>query len=141
MKILKGILAAAIFGSAIFSTTSCSKEEELPAVEETKTKTEFITQNKWMLTELLVKDPILGVTLLDLYTTALPDCQKDNLEDYKSDLSYEITEETDVCSPSTARTGTWLFTDSETKLETTHTLSGTKTSFDIVTLNDSIMEA
>ncbi len=113
---------AALLAVVIFLMPSCSKD---------KTKTELLTTGTWRITAASVT---LGTTTTDTYASYAA-CDKDNFTTFVVGGVFKEDEGATKCSTSDPQTitGTWAFTDNETKLSII--ASGTTGAFSIVTLD------
>jgi len=73
--------------------------------------------NKWKVSD--IQDS-LGNSYIAIPVDPIK-CLKDNIFTISADDSYSIDEGAVSCNPSTASTGTWALTDSDTKLKFTPT--------------------
>ncbi|MBK6936537.1 MAG: lipocalin family protein [Chitinophagaceae bacterium] len=104
----------------------CKKDSE----EEPPTKTDLITGAGWKFDKATAG--IYGD--VSAYVDA---CYKDNIITFASNLTGNINEATIVCSPSTAGSFTWSFSNNETTLNASSSFFAAGTgSFNIVTLNE-----
>ena len=94
----------------VFAFASCKKDKNED--EKKPTKKELLA-NKWKVSD--VQDAA-GNSYIILPIPQIQ-CLKDNIFILKSDNSYTIDEGSVVCDPSTAQSGTWSLTDSDTKIE------------------------
>lgn len=113
---------------AVFTFASCKKDKEQ---ENEPTKKERIS-DIWKVADVKNAD---GVSMIDLPIPQIV-CLKDNIFTLKTDDTYSIDEGGVVCDPSTAGSGTWSFTDNDTKLKFTPT-TGDPLIFDFLEVTDS----
>ncbi len=94
--------------------SSCSKDEKV--VQTPITRTQLLSKN-WKQTDLLASIP--GSAPTSVFLTVMEACQRDNIWSFKADGTYVVSEGSTKCLPSDpdqATSGTWLFTDAETKI-------------------------
>jgi hypothetical protein len=97
------------------------------------TNTDLITTGKWKISTATV----VGVGDV---TSQIPACYLDNLYTFFSDGTGTIDEAGNVCSPSTAGTFGWTFTNNETKLSMTNNLiPGGTGEFNMVALSETTL--
>lgn len=96
--------------------SSCKKDDDNnsnnPSGGSSATKTEMITAKSWKVTGLTVGGQ-------DFYSQ-MDACDKDDLHTFKTDNTYIYDEGASKCDPSDPQvisTGTWKFTENETKIE------------------------
>jgi len=95
-----------------------------------KTKTELITQNSWKF------DHASAAGIGDV-SSFIPDCYKDNVTVFATGGTGTISEEANVCSPSTAGSFTWEFQSNETVLHLSAALfSGGTGDFNLESLTE-----
>jgi hypothetical protein len=113
---------AALLAVVIFLMPSCKKDP---------TKTELITTGTWRITASTVT---FGTTTTDAYASFLA-CDKDNVTTFVAGGVIKEDEGATKCSASDPQTntGTWAFTDNETKLSII--ASGATAAYSIVTLD------
>jgi hypothetical protein len=99
-------LIISIILSATIFFTACSKSSDNSTA---KTKTQLITQSSWKF------DHATAAGFGDV-STYIPSCFKDNVVTFVVGGTGNISEGTDVCSPSYAGTFTWAFQTNETML-------------------------
>ena len=111
----------------LFILPACQKDNEDPQPQ--KTKTELITQASWKFSTAVV-----GTT--DVSNTPQLACFKDNIITFSSNLSGNIDEGANICSPSTAGPFTWNFASNESILHiSTVLISGGSNDFTLVSLS------
>lgn len=101
--------------------TACNNDDEDPKT----TKTNLLTSGSWKVSTSTVSPAIDingdGTTETDL-TPFIKACTKDDVTNYKADKTYTEEEGATKCNPNDPQvftTGTWTFTDNETKLTVT----------------------
>jgi hypothetical protein len=123
----KLILATVFCFTALFFT-NCDKNET-PAPPP-PTKTELITKSSWKFSTALA-----GST--DVSNAPQLACFKDNIITFSTNLTGNINEGTNICSPTTAGSFTWNFASSETILHiSTVLITGGINDFTLVSLTE-----
>ena len=123
----KLILATVFCFTALFFT-NCDKNET-PAPPP-PTKTELITKSSWKFSTALA-----GST--DVSNAPQLACFKDNIITFSTNLTGNINEGTNICSPTTAGSFTWNFASSETILHiSTVLITGGSNDFTLVSLTE-----
>lgn len=102
-----------LFFSA-FMGVSCKKDKTEDEKELTKKE---LLANKWKVSDI---QDASGTSYIG-YPIDQIQCLKDNTFTLRADNSYTIDEGAVVCDPSTAESGTWSLTNSDTKIEFTRT--------------------
>lgn len=112
--------------------SSCQKENK---EEPQPTKKEMLV-NKWKVSDLLAPggSSVIGMDIDEVK------CLKDNIFTLASNDTFTIDEGTVVCDPSSAGKGTWMLTDSDTKLKFTPDDGGDPLIFTIVELNTTTLK-
>ncbi|HET9431464.1 MAG TPA: lipocalin family protein [Chitinophagaceae bacterium] len=108
-KILKPTALLLIFALGF---TSCSKDDD-PAP---KSKTTLLTQKDWVMTKLEGK--VNNEPYLDIFPS-LDACFKDDRYVFKTGNTFEFNEGPTKCDPADPQiyeTGSWAFTNNETKI-------------------------
>jgi hypothetical protein len=124
MKSCKFILA---FLSTIILFTACKKDSNN---NKPKTNTDLITQASW-------KFGSASATNFGDVSSQIPACYKDNIYTFVSGGSGNVDESTNVCSPSSAGSFTWNFTNNETGLHiSTPLFQGGSSDFTIISLTE-----
>ena len=124
MKHLSRITALVIVTSAGF--IACSKSDS----NSSKTKAELITEGSWKF------DHATASGIGDV-SGAIPNCYKDNVVVFVSGGTGNISEGTDVCSPSTAGNFTWSSKDNDATLSlSTPLFTGGSGDFTLVSLTE-----
>lgn len=103
------------------------------------TKTQLISKT-WKQTDILAS--VGPGVQTSVFKTVLTDCQQDNLWQFNSNGTYTLFEGPFRCptSPSDViATGTWMFTDNETKISFNDAVNGTQ-NFTIVELSSTTMK-
>lgn len=96
----------------IVTLASCGKDKN-PQEDKPKTKTELIAR-AWIQTDLIAS--VAGLTQ-SVFDDEIPACAQDNIFNIKADGTFELTENTVKCDDAeVVTTGTWQFTENETKL-------------------------
>src|SRR4030095_3773244 len=125
MKPLKSILI--IFLLPVFFFFACSKSSDNPPP---KTKTELLTPASWKF------DHATAAGIGDV-SALIPSCYKDNIVVFAAGGTGNISEETNICTPSTAGNFTWSFQDNEKKLVlSTSLFTGGSGTFDLISLTE-----
>jgi hypothetical protein len=107
---------------------SCSKDDD-PAQPAGKTKTELITKASWKF-----EKAVAGGSDISL---AIKSCLKDNTVTFAVNKTGSISEEADICSPSSAGNFTWEFQTNETILHSSQPVfPGGSNDFKIVSLTE-----
>jgi hypothetical protein len=123
----KLILAALCFTTLFF--TNCNKNDD-SAPPPTPTKTELITKSSWKFSTAFA-----GST--DVSSAPQLACFKDNIITFSTNLTGNINEGTNICSPTTAGPFTWNFANSENTLHiSTVLISGGSNDFTLVSLSE-----
>lgn len=118
-------------GFAFLTLSGCSKDNEDPAPQ--KTKTENISAASW-------KFQSATASGTDISSNPQLACFVDNVITFNSNLTGSINEATVICSPSTAGPFTWSFLTGETMLQlSTALFPGGSSTFIIVSLNETNM--
>ena len=129
-----------LFGIALIATiaffTSCSKDSTTTTAE---TNTQKLVGKNWFLSAATINPGFpdgMGGTITDFYAF-MDDCEKDDFTNYNANGTYISDEGLSICDTNSAQTttGTWKFTNNETKL-----LMDDSTSLGIVQLEASIMK-
>lgn len=108
------ILAVAILGALVISTSSCKKDNEnpspTPAPAPAPTKTQIITSKNWK----IVSMDINGTDIMPM----MPACEMDNYLSFKTNNDYIENEGATKCDPSDPQTenGRWQFIMNETAI-------------------------
>ena len=122
------LILAIVFCFTAFFFTSCDKNET-PAPTP-PTKTELITKSSWKFSTALA-----GST--DVSNAPQLACFKDNIITFSTNLTGNINEGTNICSPTTAGSFTWNFASSETILHiSTVLITGGSNDFTLVSLTE-----
>ncbi|MGV3598032.1 MAG: hypothetical protein ACO1PI_09195 [Bacteroidota bacterium] len=94
------------------TATSCKKDVEesvkpTPTPTPTATKTQLLTAKSWKRTSMVSRN-------IELFTF-MPDCEKDNVMSFKSNLTYISDEGASKCTPTAPQTenGSWKFINAE----------------------------
>jgi hypothetical protein len=124
----KLILATVLCFTALLFT-NCDKDDN-PNPPATKTKTELISQGTWKFSTAFA-----GST--DVSNAPQLACFKDNIITFSANLTGNINEGTNICSPTTAGPFTWNFASSEAMLHiSTVLISGGSNDFTLVSLTE-----
>ena len=96
-----------------FTFTSCSKDDDAA-----QTKTQMLTGKNWKVTAATVS--VDNAPAKDFFGQ-VPDCSKDDFTNYAADGKVTFDVGATKCAANEAQTqsGTWTFTDNETKLSVT----------------------
>ena len=122
------LILATVFCFTAFFFTNCDKNET-PAPPP-PTKTELITKSSWKFSTALA-----GST--DVSNAPQLACFKDNIITFSTNLTGNINEGTNICSPTTAGSFTWNFASSETILHiSTVLITGGSNDFTLVNLTE-----
>ncbi len=118
---------AALLAVVIFLMPSCKKD---------KTKTELLTTGSWRATAATAKS---SSATIDIFSQLSP-CDKDDIYTYVTGGVYKEDEGATKCSTSAPQTntGTWTFTDAESKI--TLSLSGSSNIVNVVALDDNTLK-
>lgn len=122
--------------SMVLLASACSKNSDEGSMA---TKTQLISKT-WKQTDILASVGLGAQT--SVFKTVLTDCQQDNLWQFNSNGTYTFFEGPFRCptSPSDViATGTWMFTDNETKITFNDPVNGTQ-NFSIVELTSTTMK-
>lgn len=116
--------------SVILTSVSCKKDEDSP-----QTKTEILSGKNFVLTAWTINPPIAynGIEISDFYSF-LEACEKDDITIFNANGTVTFDEGATKCDAGDPQTtsGTWVFTDNETKLSVTD--DGDTQIFDIIEL-------
>ena len=124
----KLILATVFCFTALFFT-NCDKNDDPPPAPQ-PTKTELITKSSWKFSTAFA-----GST--DVSSVPQLACFKDNIITFSANLSGNINEGTNICSPTTAGPFTWNFASNETILHiSTVLITGGSNDFTLVSLTE-----
>lgn len=119
----------------ILLSFSCSKDDnKAPA----PTKKDLFAKT-WRQTDILAA--LGGGVQSSVFTTVLTACQQDNLWQFKTDGTYTLLEGATRCPTSTSdviTTGTWTFSENDTKVTFVDAVNGTQT-FTILELTATTM--
>lgn len=111
---LKTVRTLLILGVTLLTISSCKKDKA-------KSKTDLITAGGWKIVK--VEEKAGTGAWIDETGTYLT-CELDNVNTFRTNATYEITEGTTKCSPTdptVVDNGTWSFESNETQLKTTST--------------------
>ena len=99
--------------AAGFTFTSCDKDDDAAP-----SKTEMLTNKSWKMTASTVS--VNNGNPNDVYAM-MPACNKDDFSTFTSDGKYTLDEGATKCNANAVQTqtGTWQFTENETKLKST----------------------
>jgi hypothetical protein len=110
--------------ASAFAFTSCSddkkKEDPKPTPAPAATKTQLISAKDWKMTKQTMN--MNGSGDIDITNTFYTACELDNLQRFAANGTYTVDEGATKCDPSDPQTfasGTWAFTNNETKLKIT----------------------
>lgn len=108
------LLISALVITLLVTGSSCDKDDDV--IQTPVTRAQLLARS-WKQTDLLASVP--GGSPTSVFLTVMEACQRDNIWTFKSDGTYIVTEGATKCNaadPDTATTGTWVLTDSDTKI-------------------------
>jgi len=111
--IRKTFTLVSVLAISVFLLCGCGKDEDK---DNSKSKTTLLTQSDWVRTSLMIT--INTNPPYDDHQNSAP-CQRDNRWVFRTNGSYELNEGPTKCNaadPQIIQTGSWLFSDNETKL-------------------------
>jgi len=121
------LILASVLCYTVLLFTNCDKNDD-PPPPAPKTKTELISQGTWKFSTAFA-----GST--DVSNAPQLACFKDNIITFSTNLTGNINEGTNICSPTTAGSFTWNFASSETILHiSTVLITGGSNDFTLVSL-------
>lgn len=122
------LLAAVLFSALQILNTGCSKDDDPPPSN--KTKTELITTGTWK----FEKGTANGIGDISAFIDA---CYKDNIITFAANKTGNVNEGALACSPSNAGNFNWELQTNETVLHISTTLfTGGSNDFTLVALNE-----
>jgi hypothetical protein len=124
------LILVTVFCFTTLFITSCDKNDDPPTPPPTATNTDKITKSPWKFsTAFAGSTDVSGVPQLA--------CFKDNIITFSANLSGNINEGANICSPTTAGSFTWNFASNETILHiSTVLITGGSNDFTLVSLSE-----
>lgn len=131
-SLLFGKYALLVLLFSAFAFTSCKKDKADEKKEPTKKE---LLSNKWKVSDVKNAD---GTSVIDFPVPQIV-CLKDNIFTLKADDTYTIDEGAVTCDPSSASSGTWSLSSSDTKIQFTQS-TGDPLMFDLIDVNTSTLK-